>query len=198
LFSRFVRFFRVHFRSRAVRSAFIKYFPVKGTFVEAGSGTSQTSLRIPREGRKLIAGDYAFTPLKIARNFVDWRICCDIRKLPFSKESIDGIWNLGVMEHYVEREQIKILKEFHCVLKPKGRVVLFWPPPVGSDKVVLDTVSCIFSIFGKKKKFFPDEPGRITKYQAKKVLYAAGFEVIDVYFPLWDFFTEMVLVGEKR
>ncbi|MBI4144319.1 class I SAM-dependent methyltransferase [Candidatus Woesearchaeota archaeon] len=197
-FSRFARFYRNFFRSRAVRTAFIKHFPSSGVFVEAGSGSSQTSVLIPRAGKKLIAVDYAETPLKTAKNFVDECIVADVRKLPFSDNSLEGVWNLGVMEHYTEDGQIELLREFSRVLKPGCRVVLFWPPPWGTDKVVLDIFSFVCSLFGSKKVFFPDEPGRVTKSQARFVLEKAGLKVVDVYHPLWDCFMELVVVGEKN
>ena len=196
-FSHLARVFRAGWRARAVRDAFVNYFPEQGTFVETGSGTSQTSALIPRQGKTLIAVDYAKTPLTQARRFMDKCVVADIRKLPFRKNSIDGIRNLGVMEHYREEEQVHLLKEFHRVLRPKARIVLFWPPPYGFDKMIFETISACAKVFGRRIEFFPDEPGRVMKRQAKHILERAGFQVVDIYLPLWDVCTELVVVGEK-
>ncbi|MAF34598.1 hypothetical protein CMO91_02010 [Candidatus Woesearchaeota archaeon] len=196
-FSKFAQFFRLNFRARAVRRAFIKHLPRKGTFVETGSGSSQTSYRIPREGKTLIAVDYAQRPLDIAKRFVDKTVKADIRKLPFKKNSVDGIWNLGVMEHFTMEQRKKIFKEFHRVLKPGGRIVIFWPTPHASDKIFLAMVSSTYKFFGVTKQFFPDEPGRITPWQARAELQQNNFTPKAAYMPFWDCWTQMIVVGEK-
>ncbi|MDP7180985.1 MAG: class I SAM-dependent methyltransferase [Candidatus Woesearchaeota archaeon] len=196
-FSKFAQFFRLNFRARAVRQAFRKHFPATGTFVETGSGSSQTSYRIPREGKTLIAVDYAQRPLDIAKRFVDKTVKADIRKMPFKKDSIDGIWNLGVMEHFTAKERAVIFKEFRRVLKPGGRIVLFWPTPHASDRIVLSMVSSVYRFFGVAKTFFPDEPGRITPWQARAELQQNKFKPQAAYMPFWDCWTEMIVVGEK-
>lgn len=196
-FSRFAKWYRLNLRARAVRNAFNRHFPLQGVFVEAGSGSSQTSSRISREGKKLIAVDYSTRALALAKQYMDECKKADIRKLPFKKNHLDGLWNLGVMEHYPAEERHKILREFHRVLKPGGRVLLFWPTPHASDKIVLSFIESLYSFFGKKKQFFPNEPGRVNEATARAELQQAGFNVIGSYMPLWDCWTQMVVVGEK-
>ena len=49
----------------------------------------------------------------------------NIFNIPAKDETYDGIYNLGVMEHFYEQDLLKILKEFNRVLKSGGVIVLF-------------------------------------------------------------------------
>ena len=55
----------------------------------------------------------------------------DLFQMPVDDASFAGLFNLGVMEHFSDDELIRLLAEFHRVLKKNGRVVLFWPPRFG-------------------------------------------------------------------
>ena len=44
--------------------------------------------------------------------------------LPFSDATFDGIYNLGVMEHFLEGEIEEIFREFRRVLEPSGKLVI--------------------------------------------------------------------------
>jgi ubiquinone/menaquinone biosynthesis C-methylase UbiE len=57
----------------------------------------------------------------------------NIMEMSFKEDSFDGVYNLGVMEHFEQGDMQKVLKELHRVLKPGGKVVLFWPPRTVSD-----------------------------------------------------------------
>jgi len=49
----------------------------------------------------------------------------DIRNLPFEDNFFDGVYNLGVMEHYSEKEIEEILAEMKRVLKDEGKMIIF-------------------------------------------------------------------------
>jgi SAM-dependent methyltransferase len=113
-------------------------------------------------------------------------VLSDIRNLPFRDQSLDGLWNLGVMEHFSADDQLLILREFQRVLKPGARMLLWWPPPYGLDHMILRW-------FG----LFPDEPGRLNRQDVNVVVQATGFDVLSVDFPISDGFTELVLIAER-
>ena len=48
-------------------------------------------------------------------------------RLPFADATFEGVYNLGVMEHFTTDEIARILSEFRRVLRPGGKAVLFWP-----------------------------------------------------------------------
>ena len=182
--------YRWQVRSRCVARAVAKHFTAPGVYVECGCGSSETSCRIrPKPGQTFLALDFAARPLGMALH----QPChagglqADIRRLPFRDQSLDGIWNLGVMEHFEEDEQLQILREFHRVLKPGGHLLLWWPPRLALDR-------CMLLPF---EKLFPSEPGRVTRRAAAQMLVAAGFCEVVVLFPWNDLLTELVVIGCK-
>ncbi|HEY3122676.1 MAG TPA: methyltransferase domain-containing protein, partial [Thermoanaerobaculia bacterium] len=93
---------RLRILAPAVRAYTDRFFPSEGVFVECGCGTGQSSSRISRSRRRLIALDVSTEALRVARavpTYTD-HLQADIRRLPFPDGSISGIWNLGVMEHF--------------------------------------------------------------------------------------------------
>lgn len=96
-------FHRKVFISRAVKYYVNKYFPKEGFFLEAGAGTSQSSSRIEKLGRKLIALDLNHYVLA-QHNCLDHKMQGDILSMPVKSKNIDGLWNLGVMEHFTDED----------------------------------------------------------------------------------------------
>lgn len=189
----FARFVRKNIFSRSVASAFDKFFPKQGVFAELGSGTSETSFRIDKNERNLIAVDFAFSPLLRAKEVpqIDDCVVADIHSLPFKDDSLDGVWNLGVMEHFKEDEVVLILKEFCRVLKPGSCTLLWWPPVFSSDMVIRWPLEKIGI------RFFPDEPGRVSRRKAKELCLKAGFSKCKVLFPANNLFIQLLVVAEK-
>ena len=180
--------YRWQIRSRCVARAIAKHFTAPGVYVECGCGSSETSCRIrPQPGQTFLALDFAARPLGMAlrQPCHSGGLQADIRRLPFRDQSLDGLWNLGVMEHFEADEQLLILREFHRVLKPGGQMLLWWPPRWALDAVVV-------SWLGWK---FPSEPGRATRDSASRSLTLAGFGSVSVSLPLSDGFTELLATG---
>jgi len=189
-FGRLCSWYRRTIRARSVAWYFERCMPTSGVCVECGSGSSETSCRIAVGNRHLVAVDWSVEALQRAARIpqIAEHIEADIRSLPFAEGSIDGIWNLGVMEHFVEQEQQQILREFHRVLRPGGRVLLWWPPTHALDHWILKR-------FGR---CFPSEPGRVTRQQAIRLMKSAGFQEVRVDFPWNDAWTELVVQGIAR
>ena len=63
--------------------------------------------------------------------------------LPQADESVDGVYNLGVLEHFTGEDIRSILREFHRVLRVGGKVLVFWPHERGTSVFVLSGyISC--------------------------------------------------------
>src|SRR5205823_4994282 len=132
-----------------------RYFSTRGVFVEAGSGTSETSIRVDKRGgdRTLVALDLIVPVLEQCDPVMDVRVAGDIFRLPFADDSVDGIWNVGVMEHFTHDQIDAILRELHRVLRPGGRVILLWP---GSDSIpqkMLEAVAWVVNLRPRPKTF---------------------------------------------
>ena len=180
LSQRFFSFYRKAVFARTVRYFVNCYFPSKGIFIEAGSGTAETSMRIDKCGgqRKLVAMDIVQPVLKHCHPIMDARVCGDIFCLPFADNSVDGIWNVGVMEHFTHEQIDKIMREFHRVLKPGHRIILLWPGADSLPQKMLRVVEKIINTRNKQKNFsfHPPEISQLKSMkEGREVLQRNGF-----------------------
>jgi len=182
---------------------FVKSYFKPGTHVlHAGCGSGQVDTDI-RHFVSITGLDISVNALNFYRRTN--RNYCKILhgsvfEIPLADCSIEGIYNLGVMEHFTEEEISKILKEFHRVLKPGGRVIIFWPPEFGMSVVFFKLLKLFFEkvLMKKDVKFHPDELTRIrSQRHARDIFNASNFEVLRYYFGLKDFFTYSIIVAEK-
>lgn len=179
-----------------------KYFPRGADVVHAGCGSGQVDTNVV-DLVSVTALDISPAALSIYNTIHHGKASLvhgSIFDMPLKKASMDGIYNLGVMEHFTEGDIAKILKEFYRVLKPKGRVMLFWPPEFGMSVIFFKVLSFfVKGILGKKHvKFHPDEISRIrSKRHAYTIMENAGYRVIRYSFGIRDMFTYAVIVAEK-
>lgn len=120
--------------------------------------------------------------------------------IPLPEGSVDGIYNLGVMEHFTEAEIHRILGEFHRVLKPKAKAVIFWPPEFGLSVIFFKSLVFIFTrVLGRQDvKFHPDEITRVrSRAHVQQLVEAENFTVVDYYFGIRDLFTYSVIAIQK-
>ena len=113
LLGRFLSFYRSQVIARAVNYYINKFFEPDGVFIECGAGTSETTLKTKKEQRKFVALDYSEFILKktITNPKIDDCINADIFSLPIKDNSADGIWNVGVMEHFTTEQIERILRQ---------------------------------------------------------------------------------------
>jgi len=122
-----------------------------------------------------------------------------IFSLPFPDGSFDGIYNLGVMEHFTHEQIAQILREFRRVLRPEGRIVCFWPHARATSVFVLKVVHFVMNRVAKsEKKLHPAEISHMhSKQEARNILSGAGFDLEDYEFGINDMFVQAVIVGKK-
>lgn len=106
--------------------------------LDAGAGSGRISLKLALEGADVTLLDYSEKALERCKELFDRHnqkatlIKSDLRKdLPFEDDSFDIVWNSGVMEHFVENEQVfmvsefaRIAREFHTFC-PNARSFLY-------------------------------------------------------------------------
>lgn len=200
-FGRFCSFYRTRVIANAVSHYLERYFPEEGFFAECGSGTSQTSVKLDKKSRKIAAVDISMQALhqasKIRQN--DACIKASVFSMPFKDSSLDGLWNLGVMEHFTSEEIDAALLEFNRVLKKGSSAVLFWPPKYGPVAFgIFFTENFSKHILRKQLELFPDEVSRLSseikiKEKAKK----AGFSDLKIHYSPRDLFTHKIVVLKK-
>lgn len=154
--------------------------------------------------------DYVdIVPLDISVNALNWyrRVHGDCQVLhgsifhiPLPDKSLDGVYNLGVMEHFTDEEIVSIFKEFRRVAKDDGKIVLFWPPEFGLSVRFIKALTSVLSLTGKKGvQFHPAEITRVRSRQhVQDLLSRGGFQLDEYYFGARDFFTQVMLVARKK
>lgn len=205
LYEHVAAFYRRQIISRSAVRLLSRYFANEAgcRYLHAGCGSGGSDERLWLDAATVHALDFSYPALKmyekqprpVNRTFV----CGDIFSLPYQDDTMDGIFNFGVMEHFVERDLTRSLTEFHRVLKPDGRVVLFWPPNFGLSVMVLTTGLWLINRFRKEPlKLYPDEVSRVKSFAwVRKLMTAHGFKVHKVHFGPADLFTFVIVVAQK-
>jgi SAM-dependent methyltransferase len=198
---RFFSWYRKAVFSRTVRYYCHRYFPPQGIFLEAGSGTSETSMRLDRLGGKrvFVALDIVPSVLKRCHPVMDVRLAGDIFQLPFSSNSLDGLWNVGVMEHFTHADIDRILGEFRRVLKPEAPLILFWPGRDSIPQKILSGIQSLIHLLGRRQfRFHPPEISQLRSLkEGRRILERNGFHPLDLAFGLRSLFAFKVLVGSR-
>ncbi|HTA42729.1 MAG TPA: class I SAM-dependent methyltransferase [Bryobacteraceae bacterium] len=200
---RFFSFYRKAVFARAVAYFVGRYLPKGGVLVEAGCGTAETSILIDKENgaRTLVALDLIQPILEHCHPVMDVRICGDIFALPFLDNSVDGIWNVGVMEHFTHAQIDAIMKEFHRVLKPGSRVILLWPATFSIPQRILRVLEWFINMrrdASSKFRFHPDEISQLRSVkQGRDVLIRNGFRPAAIDIGLRTLMAFETLVGAK-
>jgi dolichol-phosphate mannosyltransferase len=123
-----------------------------------------------------------------------------IFEIPLPDGTMDGVYNLGVMEHFTEDEIHRILDEFRRVLRPDGRVLVFWPPEFGLSVLFFKGLVWVFrNVLRKKDVKF--HPGEITRVRSRRhvtgLFESAGFRVLRYSFGPRDLFTYAVVAAQR-
>jgi ubiquinone/menaquinone biosynthesis C-methylase UbiE len=122
-----------------------------------------------------------------------------ILDLPFGPSSFDGAYNLGVLEHFTPDEIQQILAQLHRVIKPGGKLVMFWPHSRATSVAALRLAHWIMNDVMRKPTVF--HPPEISLLRSKKwvesLVRQAGFRQADYSFGPRDLFVQAVVVAEK-
>lgn len=202
LYDLIAEFYR-KFIIRPLLNHFVKrHFPKDANVLHAGCGSGQVDADV-RKYIKITALDISVPALQIynRENRRTARLLHgSIFSIPAADGSYDGIYNLGVMEHFTQEEIDKILREFHRVVKKDGKILLFWPPEFGSSVIFLKFVHFMLNkVMKKNMKLHPDEISRVqSKKSVLETVNKAGFETKQYYFGPRDFFTYTVIAASKN
>lgn len=179
-----------------------RYFAPNDEVLHAGCGSGQVDEDL-RLHVRITALDISLNALRLYSK-VNGNRCRvlhgSIFDIPLSEGSVDGVYNLGVMEHFSEEEIGRILGEFRRVVRPGGRALIFWPPEFGASVLFFKALGWVFRNLLRRKnvKFHPDE---ITRVRSKRhmvgIFEEQGWKVIDYYFGPRDLFTYAVAVAER-
>jgi len=194
-------FYRKWIIKRTLNHHIRNLFPVGAVLLHAGSGGGEVDTDLNDE--------FCLTAIDFSNEAIKTYAAChtdssrlllaDVMKLPFPTESFDGIFNLGVMEHFTEEEIVATLTEMRRTLKPSGHVVLFWPPVWGLSVIALRSLHKVARVvFRKDLNLHPAELNLIrSRKQCEKWLTEAGLTLEQFRFGIRDLFTHQIVVARK-
>lgn len=179
-----------------------RHFPPGAALLHAGCGSGQVDATI-RTHWQVTAVDISATAVRLyaRHNPAAARIeQADIFHLPFPAGSFDGVYNLGVMEHFTTDEIARLLVEFRRVLRPGGKVLLFWPARHAPSVWVLRGIHLVLKhVFRRRVALHPPEISLLrSRREAENHLHGAGLSLVDYYFGPRDGFIQIVLVAVPR
>ncbi len=201
LYDSIASFYRTHIIKRSLNGFVLKYFPDSSELLHAGCGAGQVDVDLVKK-MKITALDISLPALERYRALhgeLARTARGSILELPFQKESFDGVYNLGVMEHFFEKDIHVILHEFHRVLKPQGKIVLFWPPEYGLSVAAFKVIHFFCNTLLKKNiELCPTEFTHLhSKKHALRLLENSGFKLLEYSFGSGDAFTHAIVIGQK-
>jgi len=179
-----------------------KYFKKNSKVLHAGCGGGEVDMDL-QDYLDITAVDFSQNALRKYRSRHAKKctiINGDVRALKFKSSSFDGVYNLGVLEHFSEDDIGKVLEGFHRVLKANGTLIIFWPPEYGISvlffKILVFISGELLNI--KNVEFHPVEVSRLrSRTEAKKIFNDSGFCVIEYKYGIRDLFTNVVIVARK-
>ncbi|MBI3321300.1 MAG: class I SAM-dependent methyltransferase [Candidatus Omnitrophica bacterium] len=191
--------------SRSASAMLSRYFPDRDTghYLHAGCGSGGSDGRLRLERPQFHLLDISPVALELSRERPSRLkrafICGDLFSLPFKPETMDGVFNFGVMEHFAHEQIDRILFEFHRVLKPRGRLILFWPPAFGLSVMVLSSfLAVVNAVRTRPLELYPEEISRIPSFPwVRGLMTRNAFKVLRLAFGPSDLFTYVAVIAEK-
>ena len=122
----------------------------------------------------------------------------DILALPYGDGSFNGYYSLGVMEHFTPPEIAQILAEARRVLRPNGRLVLFWPRARATSVRLIGFAQRLLDLSGSTTQLHPAEVSLLSsRSMAEELLRDGGFTVTSYDFGATDLWIQAVIVAER-
>ncbi|HZU82530.1 MAG TPA: glycosyltransferase [Polyangiaceae bacterium] len=178
-----------------------RVFPAGAKLLHAGCGSGQVDTDL-HDHVRITAVDVSAPALKMYRRENPQVAAikhASIFDLPFADGTFDGAYNLGVVEHFTADELTRALREIRRVLKPNGKLVVFWPHARATSVMVLGGVHWVMrEVLKRNDRLHPPEVSLVhNRAEARAILQAGGFELVSYDFGAGDFFVQAIVVAER-
>jgi dolichol-phosphate mannosyltransferase len=178
-----------------------KEFAPGARLLHAGCGSGQVDVDL-HDFAKITAVDISISALEIygTENPRAHALKhASIFDLPFPDGSFDGAYNLGVVEHFEKDELHRIFSELRRVIRPGGKLVIFWPHAHATSVAVLNSMRWVLNdVFKKDVSFHPPEVSLVhSEDEARALLESSGFELESYAFGPRDLYVQAVVVGKR-
>jgi dolichol-phosphate mannosyltransferase len=194
--------YRTQVIRRRLNRAILSHFPPGSQLLHAGCGSGQVDAVI-QKSMDITALDISPSALRLYSKNNPRAAAIkhgDILALPFADNSFDGVYNLGVLEHFNREEIQRILAEFYRVLKPGGKVVLFWPHRHATSVMVLNSAHWFLNqVLKRNVQLHPPEISLLRSRRfVEDYLQGASFDMEKYYFGAKDFWVQAMIVAVKK
>ncbi len=176
-------------------------YPPGARLVHAGCGSGQVDADL-HDYVSVTAVDISVGALEIYRREnpnAHALVHASILALPFESGTFDGVYNLGVVEHFESDQLRTIFQEFHRILKPNGKIVLFWPHRYATSVAVLNSAHWVLNtLMSRDVRLHPPEVSLLEgRIKAEATLEQNGFRLLSYEFGPRDVFVQAIVVAER-
>lgn len=190
--------YRNLFIKRQLNRYIRKHFAAGSRLLHAGCGSGGVDTDLQHEMR-ITAVDISVSALELYRS--NNPEAAEVRhasifELPYPDGHFDGAYNLGVIEHFYEPDIRRIFLELRRVVRPNGKVVIFWPHYRATSVMVLGFAHWVLNnVLKRDVQLHPAEVSLFrNRAAAEHLLAECGFTLTDYYFGPRDLFVQAVLV----
>ncbi len=193
--------YRVLVLKRRLTRVIRRHFASGAHLLHAGCGSGQVDEDL-QDLMKITAVDSSVPALWIYQqnNPRAHRVAhASVLDLPFEDGVFDGVYNLDVVEHFAETDIRRILAEMRRVLKPGGKVVLFWPHTYATSVWFLKLVHWVLNDLLRKevRLHLPEVSLFQSRSQAESLLRDAALDLVEYRFGPADGFVQAVVVAQR-
>jgi len=112
-------------------------------------------------------------------------------------EGADGIYSLGLVEHFSHSDIIKILISMHSSVKVGGKAVIFWPHRFAPSVFVLRIISGVRKLIGWSEPLHPPEPSLLfSQKEAREIIGRTPWRIRSYDYGYRDLWVQAALVLE--
>jgi SAM-dependent methyltransferase len=177
-----------------------KTFPRGARLLHAGCGSGEVDSLV-REHFRITGLDISPGALKRYRSNnpdAEQTIHADLMNLRDVPGNYDGVYSLGVLEHFTPDEIRLILDNMRLVLRPGGKMVAFWPLASAPSVKALGLWHRLLNKRGERAiELHPPEITLIrSRSQVEEIICSAGWQLTSYSVSPSDLFIQAVLVCE--
>lgn len=117
----------------------------------------------------------------------------------FLEPPLDGIYCLGLLEHFSKKDIVQIIKNMKSSIADKGRIVIFWPYKYAPSVLFLRLISSLRKLVKIKEPLHPPEPSLVrNRAEAENMIQKAGCRILDYDFSINDLGIQAAIIIEKN
>lgn len=175
-------------------------FPRNARLLHAGCGSGEVDALVGRHFRitGLDISPGALARYRRSNPHAEDTIHADLMNLREVSGGYDGIYSLGVLEHFTADEIKVILDNMRLVLRPGGKMIAFWPLASAPSVKLLGLWHRFLNRRGERGvELHPPEITLISsRSQVEQIIESAGWRLVSYSVSASDLFIQAVVVCE--